>query len=394
MSILRFSAIKHAVYVPWSDGQLARNAYSPQHGAGCIGSSRTAARPALRRAVRSHLEAMLPAATRDLPPEQPVAIFVHGYGFDPNDPVTDEPHQTANPHGRSYHDRRLPLRREKEGRCTGWNLGLGIDVDDSGQNGLAIGLGWYSDPNYFESMLQYGRSHYLEGLRYAERAAALWADLVTVLADLMPGREIDTVAHCGGAWVAMRGLTDLAAHRPETLGRVGRVLLLGGTATTPEARQVLRAAARGSGDDGDGPAFYNLVSRHDNVLEWLSHFASENGKPARLVGYDGLSGRRRDPRWLDLQLDRAPLQTWVHDTVGLFVSGSHPPGTWDHWNYVTVRNNIELCRRILHRRPGTGIAELRAGGIPEGVAGRRARWRYRGSDSWDPRTRWAWERLR
>ena len=391
MSVIRFSVIKHALYAPLPDGEFASHAYNAEMHAGILGSTLAPARTALRESLGAHLDAVIPLAVPELSSEHPVALLVHGFGFDPTDPLSTICHQTTNPHGRIFHEQRLPHRREKFSRSAGWLLGMGLgEVEDRGKQGLALGLGWYSDPLFMDSLMQFGAAHYAQAREYAKEGAAAAAELLTAIAQRVQPQPLDIVAHGMGAQVVLDALAELSGSGSPALKRLGRIVFLGGAATCGQAGEVFGALAK----QGATPEVYNLVSRRDNTLRVLSESAGEETEGgAMLLGYDGWMGTGKPEGWIDLQLDRLELVEWILKNLGLRVSGREPEDTWDHWYYVTHRDNLEFCRRILRRAKGMDAADLLGSDAPLGVSGDRKRWRYEGRDTWDSRTEPAWERL-
>ena len=216
---------------------------------------------------------------------------------------------------------------------------------------------------------------YREPYRRADRAAGVLADTLTALADALPGRPLDLFCHSLGSRVVVQALHRLATAAAvpggdgprAALGRVGRVVIVGGAEYTGPARNML-AAVRAV--QPRGPEVYNLLARRDRILGLLAQRFHPVGLDLRqVVGLNGLSGGPADPDWLDLQLDAEadgshPLNAWLRPR-GMAVSGAHLTGVLNHWHYFSDAGNLAVFRAIFRDRAAWGIAALRRAGVPE-----------------------------
>ena len=174
----------------------------------------------------------------------------------------------------------------------------------------------------------------------------------------------------------IRALAIAAKHNYPFLASIGRVIVLGGSEYTGEAqlmyRRIGEVAQGRRWNDAQGPQFYNIVSRENDILDKLAeNFGAKSFfSNTQVVGHNGLEARKEADRWIDFQIDRGLLADWLREQFNLEISGDNPGEIWDHWYYYTHRGNMQLYRRILRERQDWSIAALRAraGDCPEGVA--------------------------
>jgi len=216
---------------------------------------------------------------------------------------------------------------------------------------------------------------YREPYERADRAAWVLVNALRSVAAALPDRPIDFFCHSLGSRVVVQALYRLAAEaqRPGAgelkalLGRVGRVLIVGGAEYTAPARRMLAEVRKVR---PSGPAVYNFMARRDRVLGLLAQrFHPVELGLRRVVGLCGLTPGDQDPDWIDLQLDADadgthPLNEWLKSR-GLAVEGVHLTGVLNHWHYFTGARNMELFRAVLRDRAAWDIARLRRDRIPE-----------------------------
>ena len=90
---------------------------------------------------------------------------------------------------------------------------------------------------------------------------------------------------------------------------------------------------------------------------------------SQVIGHNGLDVEGRFADWIDMQVDRAALQTWMAGR-GIQISGDRPGNVSDHWYYYTFKGNMAAYRGILRDRQNWQISDLRAANIPDGVSKR------------------------
>ena len=216
---------------------------------------------------------------------------------------------------------------------------------------------------------------YREPYERADRAAWVLVNALRSVAAALPGRPIDFFCHSLGSRVVVQALHRLAAEAQKPgggelkalLGRVGRVVIVGGAEYTAPTRRMLAAVRKVR---PSGPSFYNFMARRDRVLGLLAQrFHPVELGLRRVVGLCGLTPGEQDPDWLDLQLDADadgahPLNAWLKPR-GLTVEGVHLTGVLNHWHYFTGAGNMEVFRAILRDREAWAIARLREQRIPE-----------------------------
>jgi hypothetical protein len=338
-----------------------------------------------------HLFRALEVEAANLADDAPLAILVHGFQFNPATAPFSPPHhpKAENPHARLYHFERHPVEVEMRYHSTGWPVALGFAPDDGGAAGLVIGFGWDSDPSLFSSLFAHGLNHYAVAYNRAEVAAWHLLALIDALIRLRPGRRIDLFCHSLGSRVVVRALAQAAdlpvsdplhARVAGVIAAVDRVILLAGAEKVLEAQLMMRRLNHGVTRDGDRtdathpriPAFYNIVSRENDVLDKLG----ENFGPAapgskQVIGHNGLEAL--DPAWVDIQLDDPQVAAWFNTHPGGYtVSGDNPNGLFavlDHWIHYTWPDNMRLYRDVLRARDDWTIATLKA--VPGGLFHRR-----------------------
>lgn len=372
MSLIRLTCLTDTLYAPEVDGNLDPRPYTRRRRRGRM---ERLVEPEIAPATalfRHYLRGAIERAAADLPADRPVVALVHGFLFDPKQAVTPEPEDTDNPHGRVYHLMRRDEAQEQRHHTTSWPLGLGFGAaDQSGADGLALAFGWQSQPGFASSLISHFQNFYARA--YDKAALAAWALLNALeeLAAALPGHPIDIFAHSLGSRVVVRAIALAAKHRPALIGRLGRVIFLGGGEYVVEA-QVMYRRLQGL-EAGPKPAFYNIVSRENDVLDKLGeNFGPRTFGNSQVIGHNGLDlrsdeARKAVPDWIDLQIDSRTLQDWMGGR-GHEISGDRPDNIWDHWYYYTFRGNMAVYRAILREREAWAIARLRDAGVPEGVS--------------------------
>lgn len=387
MSILRLSCKGSNIFVPEKDGALVGATFSKQSGTGYLGEF---ARPeddaeaakalnTARRALGDAYDAQLNRAIAKLPPNAPVVIMTHGFLFDPTATVFPNPKDNDNPHGRIFHFKDMGFDEEAREHSTSWPLQLGFGENDQGAKGLVFALGWYSRPGMAKSLREGYMNHYTRAYDYGRESAWILACVIAYLAKALGKRPIDIVCHSLGSVLVVRALAILSKSTiaADCLSRVGRVVIMGGSEYTGEAqllyRRMTEYAASAPLKSGEGPQVYNIVSRENDVLDFLA----ENFGPksffsnTQVIGHNGLEASPKAPRWLDLQIDSRKLRLWAA-SKGYQISGDEPGHVWDHWYYYTFRGNMAFYNAILRQRDAFSHEALRAGSassepVPEGV---------------------------
>ena len=249
-------------------------------------------------------------------------------------------------------------------------LGLGFDKnDDTGATGLAVALGWQSQPGFASALINHFENFYARAYDNAGRTAWVLVNILDVLAELLPNHPIDLICHSLGSRVAVRAIALAAKHdRRSLIERLGQIIILGGAEYVVEAQlmqrrlDVLNLVSR--------LTFYNFVSRENDVLDKLAeNFGPRTFGNSQVIGHNGLDVEGRFADWIDMQIDRAALQTWMAGR-GIEIFGDRPGNVWDHWYYYTFKGNMAVYRGILRDRRDWRIPDLRAANIPDGVSKR------------------------
>jgi len=368
VSIIRLSTLKSAVHAPTEQGSFDHDAYSGRTRTGRLEEfpETDFATPLRARSpLRLHLTRAVTERAAKLPAAAPVAVLVHGFLFDPKMGLGAHPRDTDNPHGRNFHFRGdLGSAEEIREHTTSWPLGLAFAEEDEGESGLAVAFGWQSQPGFASSLLRHFENFYSRAYQYAGETSHALVRTLQVLAEVLPGRRIDLFCHSLGSRVVVRALALAAKHDPALVGRVGRVLILGGAEYVVEAQLM---ASRLHALPAP-PTIYNIVSRENDVLDKLGeNFGPRTFGNSQVIGHNGLDRESAQGPWIDLQIDRRELGTWLEKQHGVRISGDQPDSIWDHWYYYTYPGNMDLYRRILRDRDTWEIGKLRKAGIPEGV---------------------------
>ncbi|WP_088255328.1 alpha/beta hydrolase [Fimbriiglobus ruber] len=215
---------------------------------------------------------------------------------------------------------------------------------------------------------------YRQPYQRADLAAWVLVNVVRAVSFALPGRTVDLFCHSLGSRVVIQALHQMAveAHKPgkgelkALLGRIGRIIIVGGAEYTTPTKQMLAEVRK----VGPAPSFYNFMARRDRILALLAQrFHPVDLRLRRVVGLYGLTPGEQDPNWLDLQIDSNsdathPLNDWLRPR-GMSVSGAHLTGVLNHWHYFTDEKNMQVFKAILRDRKAWDIARLRKEGIPE-----------------------------
>ena len=385
MSIIRLTLIKDRLYAPTGLGALVDSEYVLGNGSK-LGLLEVGVNPPRQDSppestltpspeLCDYLQFKASTEAADYVPGAPVTVMVHGFLYDPRDAVTGDPKETDNPHGRNFHFKPGDELEEIRHHTTSWPRQLGFRRTDKGENGVAIAFGWYSQPGLASSLLSHFQNYYSRAYDLGQQASWPLLRALQALSQLknFESQPIDIFCHSLGSVVVIGALSIAAENKLPLLSRIGRVILLGGSEYTDDARKMytslMREAKRAKWGPDEGPQFYNIVSRENAVLDVFAENFGPRGlfsSNSQVIGHNGLEARKTTERWIDLQIDGEPLMTCLADQ-GLHISGDNPEEWWDHWYYYTHRGNMEFYRYILRDRPTWAVAECRRRGCPEGV---------------------------
>ena len=386
MSIIRLTLIKDRLYAPTGLGALVDTKYARSNGSrrGLLevgvnpphpdSPPESALTPSPELCDYLQFKASNEAADY-IPGAAPVTVMVHGFLYDPRDAVTGDPKQTDNPHGRNFHFKQHDELEEIRHHTTGWPRQLGFRRADKGKDGVAIAFGWYSQPGFATSLLSHHQNYYARAYDLGRQASWPLLRVLQSLTDLeeLHSQPIDIFCHSLGSVLVIGALTIAAENKLPLLSRIGRVILLGGSEYTDDARKMytslMRYARRQQWPEDEGPQFYNIVSRENAVLDVFAENFGPRGlfsSSSQVIGHNGLEARKPTERWIDLQIDGEALKEWLaeHD---LHVSGDNPEEWWDHWYYYTHLGNMAFYRRLLRSRSQWSLDTLRGNNCPEGI---------------------------
>ena len=390
MSIIRLSMLEDGLYAPDARGvvsytgpfSLARR--GGRRGLDRMGNIARQELPGRGDPLQQYLGRALKiedANAPDDPCAAPLVVLVNGFQYDPSRAYFDPPHhpKADNPHCRIYHFKQHDQDIEMRYHSTGWPRGLGIEDGDGGADGLAIGFGWDSDPSPLGSLLKHGLNHYAVAYQRAEDAAWHLVAVLDQIVRLRPGRPINLFCHSLGSRVVVRAIARAADRDlPKDLKRrlhpiveaINRVIILAGAEKVMEAQLMMRRLYRTlNAPDPETslgyskiPAFYNVVSRENDVLDHLGeNFMPSSPGSKQVIGHNGLEAN--DPNWLDIQLDDDIVAAWFKKHVNSYqVSGDNTSGlltVWDHWIHYTWRENMRVYKDILRDRSNWQVSALK-----------------------------------
>lgn len=386
MSIIRLTLIKDRLYAPTGLGALVDSKYTRSNRSrpGLLEVGVNPLRPASppesaltpSPELCDYLQFKASTAAADyVPGAAPVTVMVHGFLYDPRDAVTRDPKETDNPHGRNFHFKPGDELEEIRHHTTSWPRQLGFRRTDKGKNGVAIAFGWYSQPGFASSLLSHHQNYYARAYDLGRQAS--WSLLRTLqaLSQLknFESQPVDIFCHSLGSVVVIGALSIAAENKLPLLKRIGRVILLGGSEYTDDARKMytslMREAKRRAWEPEEGPQFYNIVSRENAVLDVFAENFGPRGlfsSNSQVIGHNGLESRKLTERWIDLQIDGDPLMVWLAEH-NLHISGDNPEEWWDHWYYYTHGGNMQFFKFILRERVKWRIQKFRENHCPEGV---------------------------
>ncbi|RJF87985.1 alpha/beta hydrolase [Oleomonas cavernae] len=237
----------------------------------------------------------------------PIAVLVNGFMFRPQEALVESYHDADNPHQRIFHFLAGNPSNETRHHSTGWPAHLGFAADDQGGGGLVVPFGWYSWPGFLPTLLNEGRLHYRAAYGYADESSWPFVAALDALARVIAGipkikaTPIDIVCHSLGSALVIRALSRMAKYNLPVLGRIGRVIIMGGSEYTSEARltngRLLATANTNGWDVGTGPMVYNLGSRENSVLDLMAeNLAPRPSAPAPRLSATMASKRRSASR--------------------------------------------------------------------------------------------------
>jgi hypothetical protein len=368
MSIFRLSVLKSQAFAPDPRGNLLLDGYSRRRRIGGLGEFAAPMLAPRSSDFRHYFERALATAAAELGADQPVVVMVHGFLFDPKQTASPHPPASDNPHSRLYHFTPRAEHEEQRDHDASWPVGLGFSgEDEGGADGLAIAFGWHSQPGFAQSLIEQSENFYARAYDYAGLSAWVLVNTLHMLNILLPDRQVDIFCHSLGSRVVVRAIALAAKnYMAVMLERLGRVIILGGSEYVVEAQLMQRRLE--SLPLQSRPDFYNIITRENDVLDKLGeNFGPRTFGNTQVIGHNGLGTRNPPDTWIDLQIDRHALQTWMSNERGIEISGDRPSNVWDHWYYYTFRSNMDFYRGILRERDQWSIGQLREQGIPEGV---------------------------
>lgn len=249
-----------------------------------------------------------------LPPEAPVMILLHGYGYSPS-------RTKVSPH-------RFIFSQSPEPRTHSWPRRLGFGHGAGGAQGLCIAFGW-------EAMGTLWRAYSEAG-----RAGVALAALIRQIRARHQG-PLHLVGHSFGARVALAALPELQA------GDVNRIILLAGAEFVMVAEAALGSPA------GQTAEVLNVTSRENDLFDFaLEHLFSPFAFGPRMLGI-GLDL----PQVVTLQIDHADHR---HSLQGLGFPTDPRNRAICHWSAYTRPGLFPFYRAFLCKPAQLPLTVLRA----------------------------------
>jgi hypothetical protein len=268
--------------------------------------------PALRQALAG------------LPPAAPIVVLVHGYRFTPWKPAHD-PHTHIFAAGAPR-----PCWKARS-----WPAHLGFSECDPA-DGLCIAFGW--DAKAPIDALGLSAVHHRTPL-----VAGALARLLTLIADMAPGRCVDLLAHSLGARVTL--LAMAALRRPV----IGRTILMAAAEYRSGARAALANPALAAAE------VVNVTSRENDLFDFLFQAAIVPPRPGDVPLGQGLTGR--PARWIDLPID-CPATLAALAREGMAIAPRRRRAC--HWSFYLRPGIFDLYRALIRDRGAWPAARLRA----------------------------------
>ncbi len=248
----------------------------------------------------------------------PVIIMIHGYSYQPGDPVHC-PHR----HILGLHP------RERTWGAPSWPRGLGFDSGAPGE-GLGIAFGWPA------------RGTLWGARRRAIASGHVLASLIRDIHDLMPGRRVHVAAHSLGVEVAAEALHHLP---PDSLDRI---VSMTGACYGSRMREALRTPA------GRGACLINITTRENDLFDFLfERLIAPPARADRALGH-GLEAENA----VTLQLD-CPTVLRHLSRLGLPVAPAAHRIT--HWSAYLRPGVLRLYGKLMRQPEVYSLSRLRAG---------------------------------
>lgn len=218
----------------------------------------------------------------------PVVIMVHGYRFQPGDPI------------HCPHDHIFSCATEFAcNKAVSWPRQLGF-VPHSATPGLAIAFGWHA------------RGTLQQAKNTATDAATALARLISSIRAISPNRPINLIAHSLGAQVVLEAFRPLARYD------VARIVLMNGATYRTHAQYCL------AGPAGRTCEVFNVTSRENAVFDRLFSLALPSAITGDLPISQGIPARNV----LSVRIDQPTVRTALSNLGFPIAPGLHRVCHW------------------------------------------------------------------
>lgn len=275
-------------------------------------------------ADRSDAGPALASTLRDLPPDAPVMVMIHGYKYAPGIP------------GRCPHGSILSLAPSARHprRCVSWPRAMGF-TETVASEGLCIAFGWRATGTIWQAT------------RAADTAAMALGNLLGRAE--AAGRLVHVLTHSLGARVALGALPALPRRA------VGRMVLLHAAEFRSRACAALDTPA------GRTAEVVNVTTRENDLFDALLRGFVGPHRPLDPALSAGLGMSR--PNWLDIRIDD-PASREALAEMGFAIPP--PEGRVCHWSAYMRAGMFDLHRALLRAPERTPLPML-AARLPDGA---------------------------
>ncbi|MEX0350158.1 MAG: DUF726 domain-containing protein [Paracoccaceae bacterium] len=248
----------------------------------------------------------------------PIIVMTHGCKYEPGHALHC-PHRTILALSQTGTNRTVMSWPEK--------LGFGQGNPDEG---LAIAFGWN------------GRGGLMQARQRAVEAGYALAEVVRYLHQIAPHRPVHFIGHSMGVELALEALH----HLPP--GGLSRIISLTGAAYHKRARAALKT------DAGQSATFINVISRENDLFDFLFECLIAPPEPGDRALGQGLSARNAVTLQLDCRRTLEHISRFAGPVVG-------PERRICHWSSYRRPGALAFYNALLRAPEGFDLSLLRIG---------------------------------